>query len=199
MPSIWDERFAGAEYRYGTEPNDFLREQAGALPTGGRVLSLGEGEGRNAVHLAGLGFAVTALDASSVGLDKARLLAARRGVTIQTLLADLDAYRFAPDHWDGIVNLYCHLPPGLRRRVNAQVVTALRPGGVLILEGFTPEQLRFHSGGPRDPAMLWRPEDLREELAGLDVPILREVVREIGEGSGHSGPGAVVQMLARKP
>ena len=199
MTTFWDERFAGAEYRYGTRPNDFLREQAGALPAGGQVLSLGEGEGRNAVHLAGLGFAVTALDASAVGLDKTRRLAARRGVSVQTLLADLDAYRLAPGAWDGIVNCYCHLPPDLRRRVNAQIVAALRPGGMLILEGFTPDQLRFHSGGPRDPEMLWRAEVLREELAGLDFPILREVVREISEGSGHSGPGAVVQMLARKP
>lgn len=199
MSGFWDERFAGEEYRYGTEPNDFLRAQAAAIPAGGPVLSLGEGEGRNAVHLAGLGFAVTALDASPVGLDKTRRLAARRGVTVETLLADLDDYRFAPGHWDGIVNIYCHLPPALRRRVHARIVAALRPGGVLILEGFTPQQLRFHSGGPRDPAMLWRPEELRKELAGLDFPILREVEREISEGSGHGGRAAVVQMLARKP
>ena len=199
MSGFWDERFAGADYRYGTAPNDFLRGQAAALPADGRVLSLGEGEGRNAVYLAGLGFDVTALDASRVGLEKTRLLAARRGVTVRTLLADLAAYRLVPGAWDGVVNCYCHLPPDLRRRVNAQIVAALRPGGVLILEGFTPDQLRFHSGGPRDPDMLWRAGMLREELAGLDFPILREVEREISEGSGHSGPGAVVQVLARKP
>ena len=199
MSNFWDERFAGEDYRYGTEPNDFLREQAAAIPAGGRVLSLGEGEGRNAAHLAGLGYAVTALDASSVGQDKTRRLAAQRGVTVETLLADLDDYRFEPGAWDGILNFYCHLPPDLCRRVNAQIVTALRPGGVLILEGFTPDQLRFDSGGPRNPAMLWQAEGLREELAGLDFPILREVEREITEGSGHAGRAAVVQLLARKP
>lgn len=199
MSRFWDERFAGDTYRYGTAPNDFLRAQAGAIPAGGSVLSIGEGEGRNAAHLAGLGLAVTALDGSAVGLEKARRLAAARGVAVQTVLADLADHEIAPASWDGIVNCFCHLPPGLRRRVNAQIVAALRPGGVLILEGFTPAQLQFASGGPRDPALLWQPDQLRAELAGLDFAILREVRRPLAEGPGHDGMAAVVQLLARKP
>lgn len=197
--SFWDERFAGDGYRYGTEPNDFLREWAGAIPAGGRVLSLGEGEGRNACFLAAQGFAVTAVDASRVGLDKVRRLAAARGVTVETVLADLADYRIRPGHWDGIVNCYCHLPPGLRARVQAQVAAGLKPGGVLIMEGFTPAQLQFDTGGPRDPAMLWQAEVLRAELPSLTFDILREVERPVIEGDGHSGMAAVVQVLARRP
>lgn len=201
MPAsnFWDARFEGEAYRYGTEPNAFLRAEAGAFPAGGRVLSIGEGEGRNAAHLAGLGLDVTALDGSSVGLAKARRLAEARGLHIHALQADLNDYRFAPAQWDGVMNFFCHLPPALRRRVNQGIVQALRPGGVLILEGFTPEQLQFDSGGPRDPAMLWQADTLREELDGLDFAILREVRRPLAEGSGHAGMGAVVQLLARKP
>lgn len=197
--SFWDERFAGEEYRYGTEPNDFLREQAAVIPAGGRVLSLGEGEGRNAVHLASLGYRVTAVDGSAVGLAKLGRLAESRGVRVDTVLADLGDYALGRSQWDGIVNFYCHLPAALRRKVNAQIAGALRPGGVLILEGFTPAQLQFDTGGPRDPDMLWSAAQLADELAGLDFPILREVQRPVIEGAGHSGMAAVVQVLARKP
>jgi len=199
MSEFWDTLYAGETYRYGTEPNDFLRAQAGAIAAGGQVLSIGEGEGRNAAHLAGLGLAVTALDGSAVGLEKVRRLAAGRGLAVETVLADLNDYHLAPGEWDGIVNCFCHLPPELRRQVNAGIVQALRPGGVLILEGFGAEQVHLDSGGPGDPAWLWQADLLRQELAGLDFEILREVRRPLAEGEGHIGIGAMVQALARKP
>lgn len=197
--SFWDERFAGDEYRYGTRPNDFLHAQMGELPAGGRVLSLGEGEGRNSVYLAEQGFSVTAVDGSRVGLAKADQLAKARGVEVAFVHADLNDYTLQPGHWDAIVNLYCHLPPDLRERVNAKVVAGLRPGGVCIIEGFTPDQLQYDTGGPRNPDMLWSADLLEQELSGLEFEILREVRRPVVEGVGHSGMAAVVQVLARKP
>jgi len=197
---MWDERFSRPGYAYGTEPNDFLAEMAGEIPSG-RVLSLAEGEGRNSVHLAGLGYEVVGVDSSSVGLKKARQLAADRGVEIETILADLadpDAFEIEPASWEGIVSISCHLPVELRRRIHRQVVEGLRPGGVFLLEAYTPRQLDYGTGGPRTLERLMTLDELREELRGLDFVYAREREREIHEGSLHRGLGHVVQVVARK-
>ena len=144
---MWDERYRGEEYVYGTSPNDFLRSQITHLPRG-QILCLAEGEGRNAVFLAERGYDVTAVDQSPVGLAKARQLAEQRGVSIETVVADLGAFEVAPEVWDGIVSIFAHVPPPARRHVHRQVVTGLRPGGVLLLEAYRPEQLEYHTGGP---------------------------------------------------
>lgn len=194
---MWDERYAESDYAYGTAPNDFLREQAGRIPAG-PVLCLAEGEGRNAVWLAEQGYDVTAVDQSAVGLAKARRLAAERGVRIETLRSDLAHYQIMPDAWSGIVSIFAHVPPELRRLVHRQVVAGLRPGGVLILEAYTPEQLRFGTGGPPEAALNMALEALHQELAGLDFEIGREIVREVVEGRYHTGEGHVVQIVARR-
>lgn len=198
MANNWDERFSGESYAYGTEPNDFLVAVADRLPAG-RVLCLAEGEGRNAVWLAQRGLVVTALDASAVGLRKAELLARERGVDIATIHADLADYRIAPGAWDGIVKIFGHLPPALRQRVHADCVAGLRPGGVMVLEAYTPEQLARGTGGPPRRDLMMDAITLREELRGLDFEILQETVRDVQEGRHHDGPGAVVQMVAVKP
>jgi SAM-dependent methyltransferase len=195
----FDERYASDEYWYGTLPNDFLREQAAALPPRGRVLCLGEGEGRNAVFLAGQGFTVVALDASAVGLAKAARLANTHGVAIATLQADLEQYAFGRGAWDVIVSIWCHLPQPLRSRVHRDVVAALRPGGIFLLEAYTPAQLACKTGGPSDVELLMTAVTLRQELAGLEFEIAIEREREIHEGKGHNGRSAVVQVLARRP
>ena len=198
MSGFWDERYAGPGYAYGTEPNDFVREAAARIPPG-RVLCLGEGEGRNAVHLAGLGFDVTAMDASRVGLDKAERLARERGVRLRTVHADLATFAIEEGAWAGIVSVWVHLPPALRERVHAGVVRGLAPGGALLFEAYAPGQLRFDSGGPRDPEMLPPLATLRAEFAGLDFEIAREVEREVSEGRFHGGRSATIQLLGRKP
>ncbi len=163
---MWDARYAEPGHAYGTEPNDFLVATARRfIPAGGEVLSLGEGEGRNATYLASLGFRVTGVDGSRVGLEKARALAARRGVTIETVVADLAAYSLGTGRWDGIVSVWCHTPSALRRRLHRSVVEALRPGGVFLLESYTPAQLAYETGGPRDADMLLSLATAREELA----------------------------------
>ncbi|MGD2082648.1 MAG: class I SAM-dependent methyltransferase [Chromatiales bacterium] len=195
---MWDQRYAAAEYVYGTAPNDFLVQVADRLPPG-RVLCLGEGEGRNAVWLAGRGFEVTAIDASGVGLKKAQRLAAERGLSIATVQADLADYDPGRGCWDALVSIFCHLPPDLRAAVHRRCVAALRPGGVMVLEAYTPRQLDLATGGPPSAELMMELRSLRAELDGLELEIARELEREVNEGRLHHGPGAVVQVLGRKP
>lgn len=198
MKTTWDERFSSPDYVYGTEPNAFVAAMAPRIPAG-PVLCLAEGEGRNAVHLARLGHAVTAVDQSAIGLAKAARLAATKGVRLTTVAADLAHFTIAPATWSGIVATFAHLPPPLRRAVHAQVVAGLRPGGVFILEAYTPAQLVFGTGGPKDPALCMTLAALRDELAGLDFDVACECERDVIEGTCHTGRGAVVQIFARRP
>lgn len=195
---MWDQRYSVEEYVYGTDPNDFLVSAADRIPRGGRVLSLGEGEGRNCVYLAGRGCLVTAVDQSSVGLKKAERLARENGVSIETVTADLAEYRIEPDSWDGIISFFCHLDRDVRRRVFGQAVRGLRPGGVFILEAFTPAQLKYDTGGPRSLELLMTAAELKQDLAGLDFLVAEELEREVREGLHHKGTAAVVRILGKK-
>jgi hypothetical protein len=194
----WDERYGDARYYYGTEPNDFLREHAAAIPAGGTVLSLGEGEGRNAVFLAGLGLSVVALDQSAVGLGKARRLASVRGVNIDTLVADLNEYRIEADHWDGIVSIWCHMPRAVRPALHRQIMLGLKPGGVLLLEAYTPAQISHGTGGPKSIDLLPTLDELREDLGEFELVHALERERIVQEGPGHTGLSAVVQIIAKR-
>jgi 2-polyprenyl-3-methyl-5-hydroxy-6-metoxy-1,4-benzoquinol methylase len=195
---MWDQRYSSAGYAYGTEPNGFLVATASRMPAG-RILCLGEGEGRNAVWLARQGYEVTAVDASSVGLRKAQRLADSHQVKIMTVHADLAEYEIEPGHWDGIVSIFCHLPHALRSDVHRRCVDGLRPGGVMLLEAYTPKQLELRTGGPATADLMMDVETLRTELAGLEFLDLQEREREIHEGDFHQGLGAVVQLVGRKP
>lgn len=195
---MWDARYDTEEYVYGRRPNDFLNDMADRLPQGGRVLCLGEGEGRNAVWLAQRGFEVTGIDASAVGLEKAQKLAREAGVEIETVHMDLAEADLGEARWDGIVSIFCHLPPALRKDVHARVVHALKPSGIFLLEAYTVRQLEYGTGGPPNAAMMMSLVDLGQELAGLAIEHGIETVREIHEGRFHAGQGAVVQLIARK-
>lgn len=194
---MWDERYKSEEYAYGTAPNDFLAAHAARIPKG-RVLCLADGEGRNGVWLAQQGYDVTAVDLSTVGLEKARKLAASRGVSINTIQADLAAYDIEPNAWDGIVAIFSHFPSFVRHHLYPQAVAGLRSGGVFLLELYTPKQIEFGTGGPRDLDWLASLEDLRQDLSGLQFEIAQEIEREIHEGHHHNGQSAVVQVLGRK-
>ncbi len=195
---MWDERYGTSGFFYGTDPNDFLRDEAARLPRGD-LLCLGDGEGRNGVWLASRGHRVTSVDLSAVGLAKASRLAAQRGVVIATVAADLATFDLGTARWDAVVSIWCHLPSALRRDVHARVVRALRPGGVVLLEAYRPAQLGRGTGGPPVADMLPDLASLRTEFAGLDELLGREVERDVREGRGHGGNSAVVQFLARKP
>ncbi|HQY59897.1 MAG: class I SAM-dependent methyltransferase [Myxococcales bacterium] len=192
---FWEERYRAEAYAYGKEPNDFLRAEAGRIPAG-RVLCLAEGEGRNAAYLAGLGHDVTAVDFSPEGLQKARRLAAERGVSLTTVHADLAAYEPQRGAYAGVVATFAHLPLEVRLRVHGWVHEALREGGVFVLEAYSPRQLAYDTGGPRDAALCMTLERLTVELAPLEVIVGREIEREIHEGLYHKGPSATVQVVA---
>jgi SAM-dependent methyltransferase len=195
--SFWNNRYAVAGHVYGEAPNAFVAQVAPQIPAG-PVLCLAEGEGRNAVYLATLGHRVTAVDQSEVGLAKARRLAKTRGVEMETRVTDIANYAIAASAWAGIIATFAHLPPALRRRIHREVVAGLQPGGIFILEAYTPAQLAFGTGGPKSPELLMTLAGLRDELSGLVLLVGREIEREVIEGTGHTGRGAVVQILARR-
>ena len=195
---MWDERYSSEEFAYGTEPNSFLVSVIERLPSG-RVLCLAEGEGRNAVYLAQRGCQVLAVDASAVGLQKARRLAAERGVHIDTEVADLADFPIDCEGWDAVVSIFCHLPRPVRQSLHRRVVAGLRPGGVLVLEAYRPEQIRHATGGPASADMMPSLVELTQELCGLRFEHAVETECEVVEGCYHTGRGAVVQLLAFKP
>ena len=197
--NFWDQRFAEPGYKYGTEPNAFLREQAARLPPAADVLVPGDGEGRNGVWLAGLGHCVTAVDYSTVGLQKARDLAARQGVALSTELADLSDWAPSPSAFDAVVLIYTHLPSAIRAGAHRRLALGLRPGGWLVLEAFHPAQLAHASGGPKDPDMLYTPELLNADFAGLLGPVLTwQGETTLSEGPGHQGLAHVTRWVGQR-
>ena len=193
----WDDRYSEAGFTYGTAPNEFLVAVADRIPQG-KILSLAEGEGRNAVYLAARGFQVTGVDGSAVGLRKAEELARERGVSIRTIHADLSEFAIEPEAWAGIISCFCHLPVALRAPLHQAAIRGLKPGGVFVLEGFSKEQLAYGTGGPQSLDLLMSLDDLKEELAGLEFLHAVQIEREVREGQGHTGLASVVQLLAIK-
>jgi len=202
MITMWDERYSEEGFAYGKEPNDFLRAEYSRIPENGQVLCLAEGEGRNAVFLAKHGYSVTAVDQSEVGLQKAQKFASESGVAIQTTVADLADYDLGVDVWDGIVSIWVHVPVALRKRLHRNVVSALKPGGILILESYTERHLEMDGTGGPPPSqreLFMSLYELQEELDGLEFIFGAETDRLVSEGRYHVGESAVVQVVARKP
>lgn len=195
----WDARYAGEGYLFGTEPNEFLASCRGLLDDGGRVLCVADGEGRNSVWLAEQGFRVDAFDASPVGVAKARRLAADRGVTVRFDVAEAEAWGWPEGAYDAIAAIFIQFaPPPMRRRLFARMERALRPGGLLLLEGYRLEQLAYGTGGPRVGDQLYDEEQLRRELAGLSLESLRSYDAVVDEGPAHSGMSALIDVVARR-
>ena len=200
MSSFWDQNYSQAEgYKYGETPNAFLVQEAHRLARPGCVLVPGDGEGRNGVWLAEQGFEVHTLDGSGVGVAKARALAERRGVSLDAQQVDLAEWEPAPAGFSGAAIIYLHLPPALRVAVHHKVVRALQPGGILILETFHSRQLEFHSGGPKDPDMLYTLDMLRADFAdGMDELLGQECDTTLTEGAGHEGHAFVTRWIGRR-
>ena len=197
---MWDHRFAGTSYHYGTEPAEFLRRHGGLIPPGSRVLSVAEGEGRNAVYLAGLGHRVTAFDGSPVGLGKARALAEGAGVSVDWRLARLEDWAWEAEAQDAIVVIFAQFaPPDLRAALFAGIARSLRPGGLALIHGFAPRQVGRASGGPGEAAHLYTLPMLEAAFPGWEVLVAADEDRVLQEGTGHSGLAAVVDFVARKP
>lgn len=196
---FWDERFRPDRYFYGEAPNRFLEAHAHLFPAKGSLLGLGEGEGRNGVFLAERGFQVTALDLSSVGLEKAQRLAARRGTTLTPWQSDLEGADLGNEQWDGIYNIFCHLPSDVRQRLHPRIRQALKPGGVFLTQQFSPRQLAHASGGPPQTDLLPDLPEFLDDFAGWEVAVARAETITLDEGLRHQGPAAVVSVIVKKP
>jgi hypothetical protein len=202
---MWNQRYGEPGFAYGIEANDFIREHEALIldtvPAGGRALCLGAGECRNAVWLAERGLMVTAVDGSDVGLAKGRQLASERGVSerLETVVSDLARFDLGQERWELALSVFCHVPPALRQQLHAGLPRALAKGGVLLLEAYTPRQLKLRTGGPPVGELLVEPDALREELGELTLLRCEELQREIHEGAFHHGMSAVVQLIARRP
>ena len=195
---MWDERYNTTDYVYGTDPNAFLANVVAEMPRG-RTLCVAEGEGRNAVFLAEHGHDVVAVDSSAVGLEKARRLAIERGVMIETVVEDLAHFDITAGNWDASVSIFAHVPPEIRKPLHRKIVHGLRPGGMLVLEAYTPAQIKLGTGGPPIAELTMNLDILREELDGLVFRHAVELQRDVVEGRFHTGKGAVVQVVAIRP
>ena len=156
---MWDQRFDSPEYLYGTEPNVFLKCNYKLIPTG-KVLYIGEGEGRNSVFLAKQGYQVTALDYSSSGLKKTEKLAKENQVEVELIHADITEYKLKQNTWQGIVSIYCHIDKVNREKVHKNCVNALAENGVFLLEGYSHNQLKYAIGGPKNLDLLMNLKDI---------------------------------------
>lgn len=199
---MWNEKFDRPDHLYGTEPNDFLKGSFDWIPKPGKVISLGEGEGRNAVFLAQMGYEVFAVDSSSVGLDKTRKLALEKGVQVFTEEADLKSFDLGIGKWDGVVMIFCHLPSSLRVPLWNRISKSLKRGGVLLIELYSPQQLDATRagrsiGGPKDLDLMVTVDEICTAFPAAEFKVLRAVDRDIHEGIGHRGPSHTVQVLAR--
>lgn len=194
--SFWNERYDDSTYLYGTEPNLFLAQNADMLSS--PVLSLAEGEGRNAVFLASHGLSVLGVDCSKVGLDQAKKLAKSKGVIIETEVTDLTHFRPKENHYGSVISISAHLPSKIRNKLYPLIERSLRADGILLLEAYSENQLSKDTGGPKDADMLMTVDKLNREFTSMDTILLREIEREVSEGLGHTGIASVVQFIARK-
>ncbi len=205
----WDKRYDTEDYRYGTSPVNFLTESISDLAPG-TALCIGAGEGRNAVWLAEQGWDVTALDLSRIGLDKAAKLAVSRGVSVKTVTADAVDWDMGMNTWDLVIIFFVHARPAERAAIHRNAALSLKADGRLILEGFTPRQFGTKTGGPgsKPPegeapledmlARFIEPEELRDQLPGLELSLLQELEIELDGGEMHNGPGFVVHCIGIK-
>jgi 2-polyprenyl-3-methyl-5-hydroxy-6-metoxy-1,4-benzoquinol methylase len=195
----WDARFAGDDYLFGTAPNVFLAAQRPRLAAGQRALSVADGEGRNSVWLAQQGLAVTAFDIAPRGVAKARALAARAGVEVDYHVAGVEDWPWMPAAFDVVAAIFVQFAtPAVREKMFAGMLQTLKPGGLLLLQGYTPRQLDYRTGGPPRVEHLYTAELLRQAFAGHELVELREHDDVLAEGTQHAGMSALIDCVLRK-
>lgn len=195
----WEKRFAAAEYVFGEEPNAFLARHKARLPKSGKALAVSDGEGRNGVWLAQQGLDVISMDFSPHGQEKARALAARRGVKITTELADIFKYPWPVAAYDVVAVIFIqYMGPADRAQVFAGIRQTLKPGGLLLLEGYTPKQIQYGTGGPKEPENMYTRDLLEQEFGTFAKVMISEYEVEMHEGSGHGGMSAVIDLVGTK-
>ena len=194
--TFWNERYKNDDYLYGAEPNSFLAEHWNLL--NGPVLSISEGEGRNAVFLASHGLDVLGVDISTVALEKAKKLAKARGVEIKTKVADLATFKPEENYYGSVVSISAHLPSKVRNKLYPLIERSLKPNGIIILESYSENQLLHNTGGPKNEDMLMTINKINREFPNFEPILLQEIEREVSEGEGHTGMASVVQFIGRK-
>lgn len=197
MKSFWNQRYSADEYAYGQEPNQFFKKSVENICPG-KILFPGEGEGRNAVYAAKLGWDVVAFDRAEQGKRKAEKLAQQFEVNIDYQVVDADDVSFPENSFDCIVFIFVHLPEEKRRGFHQKMLSYLKPGGVVIFEGFEKKQVLLNTGGPKLESMLFSKLDLEEDFASLNIPVMEELITEISEGEFHQGSAQVIRFVGKK-
>ena len=196
----WDGRYQGEEYIFGKEPNAYLASHAALLKPGQRALLVADGEGRNSVWCALRGLTVDAFDVSPVGIAKARQLAVERAVSVNFFVSSCEEWNWQPEKFDVVVVIFAHFAASeAREKLFAHFITTLKPGGLLIIQGYTPRQLELNTGGPSEVALLYTEDMLREAFAAMEILECRSYEADINEGTRHVGLSALCGLVARKP
>lgn len=197
--TTWDTRFSQPGLLFGDQPNAFLRREAHRIPGHSRVLSVADGEGRNAIYLADQGHTVTAFDLSPVAVDKARRWAAERGARVDFQVAGVDDWAWTSGAYDAVAAIFVQFAdPAMRARMFAGMWQTLAPGGLLLLHGYTPKQLDYRTGGPGKLEHLYTEALVRELLPQAEWLLMREYEDDLAEGNGHAGRSALLDAVARK-
>ena len=196
--NFWDERFSGNEYVYGTEPNHFFKEQLDKIDSAGKLLLPGEGEGRNAVYAAMNGWSVDAFDQSKVAKLKAENLAEMNKVSINYQVIDLGNFRTLPNYYDCAAIIFVHLPESIRNAFHKKLIDSIKPGGRLILELYSKNQLGKNSGGPQEITMLSSIEEIKNDFNELNIILLTEENIFLNEGEKHIGEASVIRFVGQK-
>lgn len=195
----WNTRFEKHGYVFGKAPNEFLSRHASVWKSGSRILCVADGEGRNSVWLAQQGHQVEAFDISDVGVAKARSLAQDNQVHVDFAVAGCDDFAWKPHHYDGVAAIFVQFAdPELRVRLFGHMIRSLKPGGTLVLVGYTPKQLDYGTGGPSVLSHLYTPAMLRAHFGGLKIQVLDEYEMELTEGDGHKGRSALIGLVATR-
>jgi len=196
----WQERYSTPDYTFGKEPNEFLVRCRPLLPRSGNALAVADGEGRNGVWLAKQGLDVLSIDFSPAAQAKARALAAGNEIAITFVEADVHAWPYPDEAFDVVVEIFTQFStPPERERKWAGMRRALKHGGLLIVQGYTPKQLEYGTGGPKHVEHLYTREMLERAFGDFSAVEIIEQERELHEGVGHHGMSAVIGLTARKP
>ncbi len=196
---FWNERYQRDDYIFGTEANDFIRAMAPYPSPGMKAFAPADGEGRNGVYLARMGYAVTSIDVSSFAVRKAHKLAAEADVKLDARIGDIFDHDIPTDHYDLVIICFMPFLPEDHDRFISLVRNSLKPGGMVIMENYTVDQIPLTSGGPKNPDMLLTRERVEDDFSGFAIELLRESRRFLAEGPRHQGEAAVIQLIARKP
>ncbi len=197
---FWNARFANDDYVFGTEASIFLKEQGHHIPSNARILVPADGEGRNSVYLAKQGHSVVATDLAGEGIAKARRLAQAQSADVDFQQVDIHDWEWPEAEYDAVVGIFIQFsPPALRGGVFAGMKRAAKPGGLVMLHGYTPKQLEYGTGGPPLVEHLYTETLLREAFDGWEVVRLEAYERELNEGAGHKGQSALIDLIVRRP